>query len=82
MTDQDLRHALDQTQLGVAALGLCIARTLAVFDPTTGQRILEEAEKMEHHLAQHNRTAAVQILSHFRLALANPEKMTLLTPPD
>jgi len=80
MSDRDLKRDLDQTQLGVAALGLCIARVFAESDPTIRQRILEEAEKMERHLAQHDRLAAVQVMSHFRLALANPGKMPLLTP--
>ncbi len=82
MVDQDLMRALDQMKLGAAAVGLCIARVLTESDSTMGQRIVEEAEKMEHQLAQKNSTAAVQIVSNFRLALANPEKMPLLTPRD
>ena len=82
MADQDLMRVLDQMKLGAAAVGLSIARVLTESDSTMGQRIVEEAEKMEHQLAQNNSTAAVQIVSHFRLALAHPEKMPLLTPRD
>ncbi len=82
MADQDLMHTLNQTILGAAAVGLCIARPLKESDTTMGQRIVEEAKKMEHHLAQDDMMAAVQILSNFRLALMNPEKMPLLTPRD
>lgn len=82
MADQDLIRALDQTKLGAAALGVCIARVLIKTDTTMGQRLVDEAEKMEHHLSQNDRTAAVSILSYFRLALAHPENMPLLTPSD
>ena len=82
MTDQDLMHALEQTQLGTAALGLCIVRVLVKSDSTFGLRIEEEAKKMQRHLSQNNLTGASQILSHFRMALANPEKMPLLSPDD
>ena len=81
MTNQDLMH-LDQTKLGAAALGLCIARVLTITDSTMGQRLADEAEKMERHLTKNDRTAAVKILSHFRLALAHPEDSPLLTPSD
>ncbi len=82
MTDQDLTRTLDQMKFGAAAVGLCIARVLTKSDSTMGQRIAEEAEKMEYRLAQDNNTAAVQIVSNFRRALTNPEKMPLLTPRD
>ena len=82
MADQDPKHELDQMMFGAAAVGLCIVRVLAESDSTMGKRIAEEAEKMEVHLDQNDCTRAAQIISHFRLALAHPEKTPLLTPSD
>ncbi len=82
MTDQDLTRTLDQMTFGAAAVGLCIARVLTKSDSSMGHRIAEEAEKLEFRLALDNYTAGVQIVSYFRRALTNPEKMPLLTPRD
>jgi hypothetical protein len=50
MSNQDLRQSLDHTRMGAAALGVCIARTLAQQNPAILQSLSAEAEKMHKHL--------------------------------
>jgi hypothetical protein len=80
--DRDTRRALDEIILGAAAVGLCIARTLSQSDPKALQSFAEEADKMYRHLSAHSKTDAAQVVVNFSLALANPEKMPLLSPQE
>jgi len=80
--DRELRHAIEGSIFGSAAIGLCIARVLIRDDPTLLEKFLDEATKLQHSLssASAGYTEAASILSNFALALTNPEKMPLLAP--
>lgn len=81
MSDQDLRRSLVDIRLGAAALGVCIARTLAKQNPIILQSLAAEADWMHKHLCEkHSRPEISEILVSFSLALAHPDKFPLFTP--
>ena len=82
MTDGDLRRALDETMMGAAAIGVCIARTLAESDPTFPQRLAVRGQKLFQHLCDKGHGDAARALFSFYGALNDPAKFPLLTPEE
>lgn len=79
---RELKAALDESDRGVAALGLCIARTLAEQNPTLLERLAQEAQKMSSHLLDRDQERASRIVLSFALALSKPERFPGLTPGE
>jgi hypothetical protein len=80
VTDQD--SSQDRLELAVAALAVCIARTLGKQNPTILQNFADEADRMHEHLCAQNRSEIGRFLVTFSLALAHPENFPLFVPPS
>jgi hypothetical protein len=65
MDEVILRAVLDETKLGAAALGLCIARTLGERDPTLQQRLGKRADQMHRRLCEQGNGHAGEIVAAF-----------------
>ena len=68
----DLRTMIAQTKRGAAAIGVCIARTLAESDPTLARRLGETANEMYRSLCDHGEAHAGEMVFVFGRALVDP----------
>lgn len=81
MSEQDPTQSQRHERMEVAALGVCIARTLAASDPTMLRRFAEEADRMHQHLIANDRPEWAEVLVAFGLAVGRPELFPLFHPP-
>jgi hypothetical protein len=73
MTEMDdLRKTIAETKRGAAAIGVCIARTLAESDPTIAKRLGETANEMYRSLCDRGEAHAGEMVSVFGRALVDP----------
>lgn len=71
--DEDIKAAIEQTKAGAAALAALIVRSLAASDPTSAERIANQAEILYRDFEDRDERHACDILLFFRDALAKSE---------
>lgn len=69
MSDTDDRTELDQTKMGAAVIGLCIAQILGEEDPRLIRRLHDRAQIWYEQLAGRGNTQAAEMLYMFARAL-------------
>ena len=80
MSDQEIRKIVDQTKMGAAAVGVCIAQILAESDPTLPERLNNRAHLMYRHLCDVGMEHAAEIVFSFGRALVDPDLFPILNP--
>ena len=68
-SDAELRKMIVETNRGVAAIGVCIARTLAESDPTLPRRLSVNAHAMYQALFDRGEGRASEMMFVFARAL-------------
>lgn len=68
-SDAEVRKMIAETKRGVAAIGVCIARTLAESDPTLPRRLSVNAHAMYQALFERGEGHASEMMFVFARAL-------------
>ncbi len=71
--DRNIRNAIDEAMVGAAAIGFCLARTLAETDPGVARRLDPIWKDMHAFLRERGEVRAADIVFMFGSAVGNPD---------